>query len=323
MFRGQGTFPPDLGHPTDPNEPASWDDHESMKCKIEREWRQYQERQYQEQCGYQKVKPQDNVQAWPRHISRENHGIGIPNLPLARNALLDYQQQLDHLEGRGMSATTRPWSSSLCSRSDCPGAACRQRYQFGLQLLEAQGRARWEKAKQERNDTDTGEECRQQPRCPPAQASDPAPPVNPLSEVSLESARAKPIVVETAQLPPTSDIPNNEQKPAEISTGSSAPLEMASGEKLEEWELVRPYERNGPSTETVTGKNEVVPNPEKEAANYLDTFWEKQVESLQETIAKLRSGPRDAQARRHITDAKWHLTVLEELYGVQVAEPRE
>jgi hypothetical protein len=144
-----------------------------------------------------------------------------------------------------------------------------------------------------------------------------------LSEVSLESARAKPIVVETAQLPPTSDIPNNEQKPAEISTGSSAPLEMASGEKLEEWELVRPYERNGPSTETVTAKNEVVPNPEKEAANYLDTFWEKQVGNLEETIAKLRSGPRDAQARRHITDAKWHLTVLEELYDAQVAEPRE
>jgi hypothetical protein len=45
----------------EPDQPASWDDHESMKCKIEREWRQYQERQYQEQCGYQKVKPQDNV----------------------------------------------------------------------------------------------------------------------------------------------------------------------------------------------------------------------------------------------------------------------
>jgi hypothetical protein len=198
-----------------------------------------------------------------------------------------------------------------------------QQYQFGLQLLEAQGRARWEKAKQERNDTEIGEEWHQQPQYPPTQASDPAPSVNPFSEIPPESAMAKPAVVETAQLPPTSDISNNEPMPADISTGSSAPLEMASGEKLEEWELVRPYERNGPSTETVTAKNDVALAPEKEAASFLDTCWEKQMESLEETIAKLRSGPRDDQVKRHITDVKWHLTVLEEFYNTQVADPRK
>lgn len=215
---------------------------------------------------------------------------------------------------------------SIFSGDMLPLAAIRanvQQYQFGLQLLEAQGRARWEKAKQERNDLDIGEECRQKPQYPPAQASDSAPPVNLFSEISSESPMATPAVVETAQLPPTSDILNNEPKPAEISTGSSAPLEMASGERLEEWELVRPYERNGPSTETVTVKDDVAPTPEKGAANFLDTCWERQMESLEETIAKLRSGPRDDQVKRHITDVKWYLTVLEELHSTQVAGSRE
>lgn len=197
-----------------------------------------------------------------------------------------------------------------------------QQYQFGLQLLEAQGRARWEKAKQERNDTEIGEERRQQPQYPPTQASDPAPPVNQFSEIPPESARAKPVAVETAQLPPTSDIHNN-SKPAEISTGSLTPLEMASGEKLEEWELVRPYERNGPSTETVTARDDVASVPEKEPASCVDACWEKQMERLEETTARLRCGPRDDQVKRHITDVKSHLAVLEDLYNAQVAKPRD